>query len=155
VVGNSFACALLDSGHVECWGEGDIGQLGDGNENDSNNTPVSVQDVSDAVQLAAGRNHVCALRRDGTVVCWGDGESGQLGDGVFHDGYPNWVKTPVRATAFSDVIEVSCGGNHTCVRTSTNAVKCVGGGEHGQLGNGTFYEKQPFGSATAVDALSL
>jgi len=30
VLGHGFACALLDDGSVQCWGDGDSGQLGDG-----------------------------------------------------------------------------------------------------------------------------
>jgi alpha-tubulin suppressor-like RCC1 family protein len=29
-VGEGFACALLNDGTVQCWGERDCGQLGDG-----------------------------------------------------------------------------------------------------------------------------
>jgi alpha-tubulin suppressor-like RCC1 family protein len=31
--------------------------------------------------VAAGGEHTCSLRPDGTVVCWGSDATGQLGDG--------------------------------------------------------------------------
>lgn len=37
-----------------------------------------VRDVGGAVQLAAGANHMCALRRDGRVFCWGSNYHGEL-----------------------------------------------------------------------------
>jgi alpha-tubulin suppressor-like RCC1 family protein len=33
----------------------------------------------DAVEIAAGHTHACALRRDGAVLCWGEGGGGALG----------------------------------------------------------------------------
>ena len=41
--GASFACAIANTGAVYCWGEGDGGQLGDGNGLDAN-LPVLVVD---------------------------------------------------------------------------------------------------------------
>ena len=34
------------------------------------------------VQLAAGANHACALRADGSIACWGNNDYGQIGDGT-------------------------------------------------------------------------
>jgi alpha-tubulin suppressor-like RCC1 family protein len=36
----------------------------------------------DATGLTTRGVHSCALRRDGSVVCWGHNEHGQLGDGT-------------------------------------------------------------------------
>jgi hypothetical protein len=40
-----------------------------------------VAGVSEAVTVAAGYGHACALRADQTVQCWGDDSFGQLGHG--------------------------------------------------------------------------
>lgn len=155
VAGDSFACAVVAGGAVRCWNEGDVGQLGDGMSNDSNTTPVDVAGLSGVVQLSAGARHVCAIDTQQAVWCWGDGEFGQLGDGVAHNGFPNFVTEPVAAELLSDVVEVACGADHTCVRTSSDEVLCLGLGAHGQLGDGGFYPTLPFGSTTPVSALSL
>lgn len=44
-----------------------------------------------ATRIATGENHSCALVGEGTVMCWGRNEFGQLGDGT-----PTRRLTPVR-----------------------------------------------------------
>lgn len=153
--GDGFTCAIVTGGAVQCWGEGDVGQLGDGVENDSNTTPVTVPGLSGIVQLSAGSRHVCALGADQSLHCWGDGQFGQLGDGVFHNGFPYYVTQPVAAAVLTDVVEVACGGTHTCVRNGQDEIQCLGSGHYGELGDGVFHNALPFGSATPITAFQL
>jgi alpha-tubulin suppressor-like RCC1 family protein len=74
------SCAIV-AGKVSCWGSGTLGRLGTGNEANQA-TPQAVQNLpNDAVDLALGFEHSCALASDGTLRCWGSGALGQLGDG--------------------------------------------------------------------------
>jgi alpha-tubulin suppressor-like RCC1 family protein len=82
-VGNGFACALLATGAIQCWGANSYGQLGNGDNTDSV-TPVDVTALINRFALAAGGNHVCALGV-GQAHCWGWNYSGQLGDGSTTD----------------------------------------------------------------------
>ena len=72
--------AARRTGGVTCWGRNGDGQLGDGTL-----TPrsfgVRVAGLTDAVAIAAGERHTCAVRAGGAVVCWGADDTGQLGDG--------------------------------------------------------------------------
>ena len=52
----------------------------------SRTTPVPVVGLTDAVELAAGFDFVCARRATGAVVCWGANDYGQLGDGIASHG---------------------------------------------------------------------
>lgn len=70
VMGDKHACRLLRSGRVECWGDNQAGQLGDGSHVDRP-TPGAVRGIEDAVAIAAGSTGTCAARRDGSVWCWG------------------------------------------------------------------------------------
>jgi alpha-tubulin suppressor-like RCC1 family protein len=73
----------LETGAVTCWGDNSGGELGDGTT-EKRSMPVQVQDLSNALQLALGAGHSCALLSDHTVWCWGRGDLGELGDGTMN-----------------------------------------------------------------------
>src|SRR5262249_19331821 len=81
-VGSNHVCALDDQGVVSCWGrDNGYGQLGDGTER-IHRGPRPVPGLHDAISLAVGFQHACALIRGGEVYCWGENHDGQLGDGT-------------------------------------------------------------------------
>jgi alpha-tubulin suppressor-like RCC1 family protein len=82
--GSEHACALA-SGGLTCWGasyHGQAGPAGRGGYVNSALPAVVPLAGSPAMDLAAGDSPPCALLADHTVTCWGDGRSGQLGDGM-------------------------------------------------------------------------
>ncbi len=127
--GSLHTCALMNTGHVLCWGDNTMGQLGDGTTTDRTG-PVKVQGLDSVTAVRAGFFHTCALRTDGSVWCWGRGDSGQLGNGAtVHS------PLPVRAGSFTNAIQVELGFRHTCVLTLIGNVWCFGDNARGQLGN--------------------
>ncbi|MCC7442433.1 MAG: hypothetical protein IT285_12425, partial [Bdellovibrionales bacterium] len=81
-------CALLDNGSVKCWGENDDGQLGQGDTNRRGDFGGQMGDALQAIDLGLGRTplslsagagHVCAVREDFVIKCWGGNGVGQLG----------------------------------------------------------------------------
>ena len=82
-LGNYHSCAILGDGSIHCWGYNGYGQLGDGT-NTNLNTPVAVNLPAGrtATALALGWQHSCAILDDGSAMCWGDNDYGQLGDGT-------------------------------------------------------------------------
>jgi cysteine-rich repeat protein len=75
-------CARLADGTVKCWGYNSYGQLGNGNTSQQSR-PVQVSGLSGAVTISRGHAawHTCASKNDGSVVCWGRNNNGQLGIG--------------------------------------------------------------------------
>ncbi|MGC9079924.1 MAG: RCC1 domain-containing protein, partial [Nanopusillaceae archaeon] len=130
--GESHTCALLSDGTVWCWGYNAFGQLGYGTYFTDRYTPVKVQNLSNAIAIAAGGYHTCALLSDRTVWCWGSNYFGQLGDGTREDRH-----TPVKVQNLSNVIAIAAGWYHTCALLYDGTVWCWGDNDDGQLGDGT------------------
>ncbi len=135
--GYRHACALLADGTVRCWGEADSGQLGDGTlgapcgNSTCRPAPVAVQGLDKVKQIVSGAIHVCALREDGSVFCWGFSD-GRLGDGTT-DGVPCGAKghwrcrpAPVRVAGVEGAVEIASGAEATCARLADGTVRCWG-----------------------------
>ncbi len=85
-VGGYHMCALMDDGAVRCWGDGGDGNLGHGQgghaigDDETAAATIPLYFESPVVDVAAGYWHTCVLLENGSVRCWGDGNSGgQLG----------------------------------------------------------------------------
>jgi alpha-tubulin suppressor-like RCC1 family protein len=130
---SEFTCALVTGGAVQCWGEGSLGELGNGLPSGAGvSTPGAVIGLTGAAAIAAGGFHACAALGDGTVRCWGDNTGGALGDGTSVAS-----PQPVEVVGVSGVVAVACGGYHTCALLDDGTVECWGANVSGQLGNGT------------------
>jgi len=130
---NSHACALQKNGILRCWGDNEVGQLGNGEQSMMEWEAVTVTGLAaSVVEVAAGWRHTCVLYADGTVACWGLNEEGQLGDGTFDDRV-----APTLVDGVDDVVSITCGHATTCAVRRDGAVYCWGWNGASQLGDGT------------------
>lgn len=156
-------------GYVHCYGLNDRGQLGrnffDNSANVSYQPPsgpsalpsIRVRSdtsahLTEVVQIAAGLNHTCALRADGTVWCWGDNFYGQLGRGTSGQEGPNDCKRSGEVSARSCSVgamsallspsgapkrftAVYAHGDTTCALDAEGGYRCWGRNAYGERGD--------------------
>jgi alpha-tubulin suppressor-like RCC1 family protein len=87
--------------------------------------------LTGVVEVGAGSDFVCARLGGGTVVCWGNDDTGQLGNGVAGGTSPR----PVPVQGLAGATGLGLGVMHACAITGGKAT-CWGAGSGGQLGNG-------------------
>jgi alpha-tubulin suppressor-like RCC1 family protein len=130
--GGDHACALTATG-ILCWGANYSGQLGLGTGmTDANlHAPTAPMLTGNFTEIAVGDGHVCARKDDGTLWCWGENATGELGNGNQTD---NPVPQPVPGIA--NVVHVTAHQSSTCVLLANNDAYCWGADSYGQLGDG-------------------
>jgi hypothetical protein len=134
VAGSGLTCALIVGGTVRCWGQNSNGEIGNNTSGADVAALTQVSGLTDAVDVGVGYDHVCALRANGTVVCWGDNFYGQLGNGDL-SGADKHVPTAV--STISGVKQISVGGSVTCALLADSKVSCWGFADTGETGTGT------------------
>ncbi len=129
-VGYEQTCVIVTGGVVRCWGEGSIGENGNGASTDQ--VPPGVVAIpAGASQLSTGNGHTCALVGD-QARCWGFNYYGQVGDPAANYSYPSPI---VPLGLGSGVNSIDTGNNNTCAIQGAQ-VKCWGQYGLGVLGNG-------------------
>ncbi len=152
--GGADSCALLNDGTVQCWGENNYGQVGNGTTTGVTEgmmayiavpVPVTVIGLTNAVAVAVDGEDACALLNDSTVQCWGVNVNGVLGNArannlpVLAPGGRNVINVspvPVTVSSISNAVAVS--GN--CALLADGAVQCWGVNEYGELDSGATTE---------------
>ena len=146
--GANHSLVLKADQTVWAAGKNDKGQLGNGTTTTSPvPTPVPVSGLTDAVAVAAGGSHSLAIRQNGTVVAWGAGTNGQLGNGST----PTSQSTPVPVSNLTDVVAIAAGASHSLALKRDGRVYAWGAGANGQLGHG----QTPATQATPVQVSNL
>ena len=126
--GGGYTCALTTVGEVRCWGSNDHGEA---DPPAGQFIQVSASNGSVLVGIARGydrievgsRNHTCALRQSGEVVCWGANDRGQAN-------VPSGRFTQVSTRGGENhcyVGDCYAIGPRTCALTKEGEVRCWGG----------------------------
>ena len=125
-------CAHRTDNALICWGEGSLGQHGDGSRDDR---AQGTEPHTDVRAFGLGYRHTCVARANGSVACWGEDDASQV----------NGTATPMMQPALSPrtvagigepIVELAAGDAHTCARSTSNALWCWGNNSEGQLAGG-------------------
>lgn len=138
-------CALRYDGALYCWGNGQNGTLGDGNLAAHNShTPIPVQtnsgpgSWSDWIWMSSEWRQGCGIRADGTAWCWGEGGSGELGNGATsNSARPVQVQTDTGPGGWNDWVQVESDASLSCGVRADGSAWCWGMQDNGRLGNGS------------------
>ena len=120
-VGLNFQC-FVTGGTVRCGGWETSGELGDGPAASNNSWAIDgtvATSITDAVQIAAGHSHACAVRTGGTVSCWG-----QLGSSSARRS----VESPEPVAGLTGISQLVAETNQTCALGTDHSVRCWGEG---------------------------
>lgn len=129
-------CVIQDVGNMYCWGRNDLGQLGNGNVDPHT---WSVQEATASTDwrylFDSSGQHMCAIKNNGTLWCWGNNEDGQLGLGdTTNRSVPTQVGTDTTwrsgAAGYASTCAIKVVAGH-------NTLWCWGVNAEGQMGNGT------------------
>jgi alpha-tubulin suppressor-like RCC1 family protein len=130
--GDTHTCALTSTGGLRCWGHNGDAELGTGNY-DLVLSPPSTDVLSGVKQVVASNLFTCALLTSGGVRCWGFNSHGEIGDDTA-------LQVDRRSPATVDVLggaaSLAAGMSHVCARMTTGGLRCWGGNDSGQLGDG-------------------
>lgn len=153
-VGTSHQCYVTASGEAWCWGENNVGQLGNGTSPLTEANPVRVSGPADIVAIAAttsrsGGTHpgTCAVHMDGGVSCWGSNRLGLHGTGTYDSmAHP----LPQRVPGVSGAVDVVVGYQHACARRADGTVTCWGYNAQGQVGSGAISDLRPAADVAGI-----
>src|SRR5690606_1750448 len=152
--GRAHTCALRRSGAVSCWGANNQGQIGNSAGAAQLKVPVQiptgVTKLDDAAEIALGPEHSCARKRDGTLVCWGRNDLGQLGSGTSSNVWTSRV--PVKELRGVSALDI--GPVHACAAMSER-IACWGDNKSGQAGFAAGSATLPTVGVTGLDVAGL
>ena len=136
VNGYRHTCATLSNGSLMCWGENSYGQLGNGQQTQTQTTPVWV-DLGvgrTATRIAADYGKTCAIADNSSLYCWGSNNHGALGYGdqlLTTQTTPGWVDL-----GGNGAVAVDVGDMNVCSILNNGSLYCWGSDAYGQLGRG-------------------
>lgn len=141
--GECHAAATTEEGHLWTWGDGEHGQLGQGDV-EPRQAPSrvivgvgadgSVLGWGRVVMVACGNLHTLVLTADGKVWSCGCGSWGRLGLGDTRDRHTPTLVRPNELFGGATIVMVAAGASHSASVSSEGDVWCWGCGREGCLG---------------------
>ena len=137
--GNSI-CVIATNDWAYCWGGNDTGQLGDGTTTKRNKPTAIIRGAipvgATIKSVAISEVHACAIASDDRTYCWGENESGQLGNNSTTNSNSPVAVSRGAMPSSQTVKKVSVGAGSSCAIATDDKAYCWGGNWDGRLANG-------------------
>lgn len=104
--------------------------------------------------ISAGGQNTCGIKSDGTAWCWGQGFSGQLGDGTTNPAQTAPVTVNVKGLSGKAWTAISTGISYACGLRDNGTAWCWGQGSEGQRGDGVTTDVQTTPAAIVEKGVS-
>lgn len=131
--GYAHTMALDKNNNLWAWGSNENGQIGTGENNSIQQTPVNISNdtnFGNIYFIACGYYHSVVINEEGSVYSWGNNEHGQLGVGSLEDvRVPHKISSPL-----PPITNISCGAYHVIAVDNQSLLWCWGWNSLGQLG---------------------
>jgi alpha-tubulin suppressor-like RCC1 family protein len=129
--GYYHSCGVTTDDRVFCWGWNRYGQVGDSSSAWLRLKPSQVAGTRLFRQVSAGATHTCAVTIGYRAFCWGNGETGQLGNGKV-----GFRRVPTAVSGGLSFDRVTAAAYRTCGESTGDRAYCWGQ-NGGVLGDGT------------------
>ncbi len=138
--GSKYSTAIKTDGTIWAWGRNDTGILGDGTVV-GKSSPIKIGILTNwkyvsAGSVYSGSAHTLAIKTDGTLWAWGDGNFGKLGDGTIVS-----KSSPIQIGLLTNWKQVVAGYEHSAAVKTDGTLWTWGNNQVGQLGDGTVVNK--------------
>jgi alpha-tubulin suppressor-like RCC1 family protein len=133
---NNHSAAIKTDGTLWTWGDATDGRLGNGTTTPHISSPIKVGALTDWAQVSCGFNTTFAVKTDGTLWGWGEGNEGKFGNSTL-----NSYSSPVQVGGNSNWVKVSAGANFWAAVNTLGEIWGCGSNSNYVLGtgNGTGY----------------
>ncbi|GEM_PF-2063713 len=131
-IDTQHGCAFLGA-KLKCWGHNGEGQLGLGQKVGIN----KVTEVGAVQSVSLGESHACAVDSAGAGWCWGQGTSGQVGNGKSVN-----QTTPQKVATVAKFKSINAGYQASYGIDDKGQGWAWGRGSYGALGNGKSWSSQ-------------
>ena len=129
--GGESACAIDPGGALYCWGDNLEGKPGQADPYGSPDVLAPAHVGADRWKLVAvGQGHVCGVRSDGHVLCWGRNTNLELAIG---SDTPGQTREPTETVITAGFVSLSASQHHTCGVHGDGSLVCWGGNDHSEL----------------------
>jgi len=138
-----YHCAAIKTdGTLWTWGRNNYAQLGINTVANKSSPVQTVAYGTNWKSVSAGGRTTAAIKNDGTLWIWGDGDKGELGDNLSYVSGNNRKSSPIQTITFgTNWKQVSAGYYHTTAIKTDGTLWCWGSNTDGQLGDNTIVSK--------------